>query len=952
MKKIFLLFFATISCLFNLSQAQIISGSEAKAIVKNAESIELIGDEYLPLLINFSAGEEIELSSVQTWVSDNFKMPQSFGLKLIKAEKDQFGFTHYRYQQTYNSYPVVGGDYIAHVKDNKVVSVSGKIKKTIETAATITLSESDALQNALNSVNASIYKWQISGEEKMLKYIKSDANATYYPKGELMIIPEKGDFSSNIYHLAYRFDVYAVKPLSRQYIFIDANTGDVITTINRIETSNVQGTAVTKYSGSQNITTDNYSGSYRLRETGRGNGIETYDMNTGTTYTSAVDFTDADNNWNNVNTTKDEVATDAHWGAEKTYDYYYSKFGRNSLDNNGFKLLSYVHFDSNYDNAYWDGTCMTYGDGDGTTYTPFTALDICGHEITHGLTENTANLTYSAESGALNEGFSDVFGTCIEWYAKPSLANWNMGENIGTIIRSMANPNDYQQPDTYNGTNWVSTSSASDNGGVHTNSGVLNYWFYLLCKGGSGTNDNGNAYSVNSIGMDKAAAIAYRTLTYYLTSSSNYANTRTFSIQSCNDLYPGSCSPELIAVTNAWYAVGIGAASTGSVSGFTSDKNSFCTVPATIQFTNQSTGTTSYKWNFGDGTTSTLASPSHTYIAGGNYNVKLVTYGGSCGTDSITKISFINIDLPSAPVTTGDTIATAGTANLSASGTGTLNWYDAASGGNLVNTGTAYSPSVTATTTYYVQDNITHPVLAVGKASSTLSTSTGGYYTAVGRQGLVFDVLTPLTINSVTVYENVAGSRTIWLRNSSGTYLDSLVTTVAKGTQTITLNFTLPAGTGYVLGAGVANNFWRENSGTTFPYTVSNLISITGNTVPDALHYYYFYNWQIQQLSCTSERAAVTAVIEPTVGINEFSETDINIFPNPSSTSFDITFGAKNYKNVTVSILNVLGETLMENKITDNNPIHIDVTSFHQGIYFVKLETEKSTYLKKVTITK
>ena len=121
----------------------------------------------------------------------------------------------------------------------------------------------------------------------------------------------------------------------------------------------------------------------------------------GTNYAAAVDFTDADNTWNNVNANKDQYATDGHWGTEKTYDYYLTKHNRNSVDNAGFALNSYVHTNlvafgyANNINAFWDGTRMTYGDGGvsgTTTYTPLTALDVCGHEITHGVTERTSNL--------------------------------------------------------------------------------------------------------------------------------------------------------------------------------------------------------------------------------------------------------------------------------------------------------------------------------------------------------------------------------------------------------------------------------------------------------------------------------------------------------------------------------------------------------------------------------
>ncbi|MBI4645283.1 MAG: M4 family metallopeptidase [Bacteroidia bacterium] len=278
-------------------------------------------------------------------------------------------------------------------------------------------------------------------------------------------------------------------------------------------------------------------------------------MNMGTSYGNAVDFTDNDNYWNNINAQQDEVATDAHWGTEMTYDYYYYQHGRNSIDNSGYLLINYVHYQINYNNAFWNGQWMTYGDGDGINFTPLISIDVVGHEITHGLISFTANLNYSYSSGALNESFCDIFGNAIEFYAKTG--NWRLGEDItsnGLGIRNMANPNEFNNPDTYAGTYWYSGSD--DYGGVHTNSGVQNYWFYLLSEGGTGTNDNGDDYSITGIGIDKAAAIAYRALTVYLFPAANYYDSRYWAIEAAMDIY-GPCSDEVEQTIAAWNAVGV-----------------------------------------------------------------------------------------------------------------------------------------------------------------------------------------------------------------------------------------------------------------------------------------------------------------------------------------------------------------------------------------------------------
>jgi len=489
----------------------------------------------------------------------------------IGSEKDQLGFETHRFQQTINGIPVEYGMMAVQTKDGKIVGETGKwvVKTPKNLEKTAKISENIALQYVMNFVDAESYKWQNKDEEEFIKKESGNVSASFAPKGEMVYYSDPTDEKMRDLKLAYKFDIYAEKPLSRQYVFVDAKSGKILGVDAIIHDVNTPGTAVTGYSATKSIMTDSYNGSYRLRETGRNGGtaVQTFNLKKGTNYSSAVDFTDEDNSWNNVNTSKDLYATDAHWGAEMTLDYLFTKFGRKSIDNNHFAIKSYVHYSTNYFNAFWDGTRMTYGDGSSSTNggKPLTALDVCGHEITHGMTTKTANLAYQRESGALNEGFSDIFGNSIERWARPTQYSWKLGEDFSYVIRDMSNPNAYGQPDTYLGTYWKTTTTlgclipaqSNDYCGVHTNSGVLNFWYYLLVTGGSGTNDKGFAYNVSGIGLDKAAAIAYRTLTTYLSSSSTYLNARTYSLQATADLY-GAGSNEVTQVTNAWNAVGVG----------------------------------------------------------------------------------------------------------------------------------------------------------------------------------------------------------------------------------------------------------------------------------------------------------------------------------------------------------------------------------------------------------
>jgi len=273
-------------------------------------------------------------------------------------------------------------------------------------------------------------------------------------------------------------------------------------------------------------------------------------------------------------------ALDAHWGMEKTHDFYLQELNRDSYDDNGSVLRNYMNgmllmsFTQTNAAALPDPyNSMVYGLGDGVIMGPVVGLDVMGHEFTHLVTGNTANLDYEGESGALNESFSDIFGTCIEFFTKGAQANWTIGEDVilGSnpgFFRSMSNPkatasannpNFPPQPDTYKKQYWQSTTNpndGNDNGGVHTNSGIGNKWFYLLTEGGTGTNDNSYVYNVTGIGIEKSQQIAYRTLTAYLTPNAQYIDAYHASLQATEDLY-GDTSVAYTSVKDAWIAVGV-----------------------------------------------------------------------------------------------------------------------------------------------------------------------------------------------------------------------------------------------------------------------------------------------------------------------------------------------------------------------------------------------------------
>jgi len=262
--------------------------------------------------------------------------------------------------------------------------------------------------------------------------------------------------------------------------------------------------------------------------------------------------------------------TSTHYHATRSWDYFRQTFGRVGLD--GLGSLIRVRTQMDQYNAVYRGGVSPREIVFGVTSSNWDfGMDpsIVGHEFTHGITQHTANLEYFAESGALNESFSDIFGTVIQaQMLDGGTTDWILGNHVPDLpLRSLEVPKDYGQhwdgatmqlgqPDTYQGDYWCENCPVN-NGGVHINSGVQNKWFYILSNGDSGWNDNNDYYNISGIGMNKAATIAYWSLTSILQNSSQYSDSRQATITAAKILF-GECSVEHQATIDAWYAVGIG----------------------------------------------------------------------------------------------------------------------------------------------------------------------------------------------------------------------------------------------------------------------------------------------------------------------------------------------------------------------------------------------------------
>ncbi|MCA6365321.1 MAG: M4 family metallopeptidase [Bacteroidetes bacterium] len=602
--------------------AAVYTGADAQRVVPGTKKV-VISDERQTLAFAVFEQPLTINTGFENWLKQLLKAGNETRFELYATENDKYGMVHYRYRQLYNHVQVEGGVYYVHTRNGKVVSANGEYYKGINVSNMLLLNNAQALDAAVKITGATKYKWE-TGELKRDQVIKEAA---------LRVC--KNDAGQ--WFLTWKVDVFAHEPIGRNWVFVNAQTGALVAKQLRMYHIDVNGVAVTGHNGAQTIVTDSISPtSYRLKETGRGGGIHTYSP-------GPTDIFDTDNFWQ-ANAALDEFATDGHWGTEMTYDFFNQRYGRVGQDNAGMPALCQVH-DGLYVNAYWNGTNMAYGDGDGVDYFPLTSLEIVGHEYTHGVTEFSAALVYAGESGALNESFSDVFGAAIRFTYNPTAGSWFIGDQIvrpnssGQPFRNMANPNQFQCADTYGGL-WFNNGDI-----VHYDSGIQNFWFYLLCQGGSGTNDLSNAYNVTAIGMSDASDITYRNLTVYLTPNSTFLDARVGAEQAAEDLF-GACSPQVIQTANAWYAVGVGGINTYVVaaSAIPSPLIS-CSVPASVTFNNTSANANVFSWDFGDSSPlSTQNSPTHIYNAAGTYSVTLIASGtGFCsGIDTTTFTVTVN----------------------------------------------------------------------------------------------------------------------------------------------------------------------------------------------------------------------------------------------------------------------------------------------------------------------
>jgi Zn-dependent metalloprotease/subtilisin family serine protease len=462
---------------------------------------------------------------------DSFKVTQEF--------KDHVkGNTVIRLQQMYKGIPVYGSMQVAHVSKDGVLRVlTGAIVPNLDQQLNVNSAEKLTDKEAIQ-----IAEKDLAVENR--KYVKEPTAVLHiYTKGEKA-------------YLVYVVELnYRAKEPGRWLYFIDANSGKIVHKFNNLHFERAQGTGTGVLGDNKTLNTELENGVYSLVDTTRedsdpkGSVIKTFDGENSDEYYPETVWTDEDNQFHDP---YDAPAVDAHYYAGVTYDYFKNVFERNGIDDEGKEIKSIVHYGEDYNNAYWDGEYVVFGDGDGEEFRSLSGgLDVVAHELTHGVTEHTAGLIYEYEPGAINEAMSDIFGTLVEFYDNRN-PDWLIGEDVYTpnkdedALRSLEDPAAYGYPDHYS----QRYRGEDDNGGVHINSSIINKAAYLISEGGTHY-----GVEVEGIGLEKLGKIFYRTLTQYLTPTSNFHQLRAAAIQAAKDLYEDGSEVETVKA--AFQAVGI-----------------------------------------------------------------------------------------------------------------------------------------------------------------------------------------------------------------------------------------------------------------------------------------------------------------------------------------------------------------------------------------------------------
>ncbi len=492
-----------------------------------------------PLFATGSA-DELSLAADLGLAALAERTPSLGGLELRRVSVDELGMAHTRLQQTLHGVPVFGGEAIVHLHDDgRLASITDALVPDPSVDTQPLVEADDAVELALLEALG----W---------------AGVTADPLVDLWVL--RGAHAD---HLAWRVRLERIdgsNEPTKPVFFIDARSGVPLWSYDDLHT----GTGDTNYYGNVGFGSYLWGGDYYLEDTTRNIGTFSADSTTTDIYyiTDTDDLFDEAWQYNGV---------EGHFAASAVYDYYYDTFGRDGIDGmggpgyvssltgSGATITVVVDYGWRYANAFWSGEYMAIGAGDGSTFGSLSTLDIVGHEMTHGVVENTAALVYADEPGAVDEAFADIFGAMVERSVLGESADtWTVGEDCmtpgvpGDAVRYMADPTaDGFARDHYDDL----YTGPLDNGGVHDNAGIGYLAFYLASEGGQ--HPTYPDRTIYGLGADTTAAIWYRALTTYMTTTSDYADTRDATLDAATDLY-GEGSTEYIVVAQAWAEVGVG----------------------------------------------------------------------------------------------------------------------------------------------------------------------------------------------------------------------------------------------------------------------------------------------------------------------------------------------------------------------------------------------------------
>ena len=502
-------------------------------------------------------------AALRQWDGIVDQMLRTGEFEVRRADNDTLisGRVHTRLRQLHHGVPVYGAEMTRQTgPSGATVSIFGTIYQDIAIDPTPALGVDDAV-DAIE---------RLSGVR-----LGPDRLPTLY------VLP-----TGDGYKLAYRARVFSLYA-DTEY-FIDANDATVLQEMGAAERQSAIGSGTGVLNNTQKMSVNQVAGGFGANDVARPPTLVTYNMKENLQRT--LDYLNGDANLGSSdlasdtdNVWTDGAAVDAHAYAGFFYDYYFKRFNRHGLDDNNFHMLSLVHpaprasvasqpanvVNAFYANAFYAGNgVMVYGEGfpPGITYGGRQwnymagALDIVAHELTHGITGFTSNLLYQNESGALNESFSDMMGTAVEFYFQPPgsgplMADYLLGEDV-TIpaVRSMENPASFSQPDHYS--KRITVPLSNDNGGVHTNSGISNQMYYLAIEGGTNRTSGMTVQGVAVANREQIEKAMYRGFTQLMPANATFSVARAVTIQAATDLY-GSSSAAVRAITDAWAAVGV-----------------------------------------------------------------------------------------------------------------------------------------------------------------------------------------------------------------------------------------------------------------------------------------------------------------------------------------------------------------------------------------------------------